>query len=174
MTTPAYTNPQKTLHWLSALLIAIMAFTGLANVYEWLDESVIIGHQIAGQLLIVVLAIRMVARFRNSARRITNHARWEQFLSRGVHIALYICLIAFVVTGYVAASALRDNALLLPLNLGLARSDVGELLLETHYALKWVLGGLLLLHLSGVIKHSVIDRDDTLQSIIPSKREDLS
>ena len=46
-----YSTSQKALHWVSVILIGIMAFTGLAYVYEWADESIIIGHQIAGQVL---------------------------------------------------------------------------------------------------------------------------
>ena len=167
-----YTPSQKALHWLSAVLIVIMAYTGLAYVYEWADESIIVGHQIAGQALIVVLLVRMVVRFRHGGRRGQTHAVWERALSGLIHLCLYLAMIAFVVTGYVAASALRENALLLPLDIGFARSDLGETLLEVHYALKWVLAGLLFFHIAGVLKHILIDRDDTFSAIWPSKLKD--
>ena len=169
-----YSTSQKALHWVSVILIGIMAFTGLAYVYEWADESIIIGHQIAGQVLIVVLLSRIAARVRKGGRVRDQHALWERVLSSTVHIGLYAAMIAFVVTGYVAASALRDNVLLIPLDIGFARSDLGETFLETHYALKWVLAGLLFLHIAGAIKHVLIDRDETFSSIWPSKREDIS
>lgn len=169
-----YTNAQIWLHWATVILIAAMAYTGLDYYYEWTDESVIYWHQIVGQALIVVLLLRITMRLRYGGRIAPTHAAWERVLASAVHFGLYLAMIVFVVTGYVAASALTNNALLFPVNIGFARGDIGEELLETHYAMKWVLLALFALHLAGAFKHAFIDKDDTLPSILPSNSKELT
>ena len=94
-----------------------------------------------------------------------NHKPWERFLAGLVHLCLYLSLILFVCTGYVAASALSNNILILPLDIGFARGATGEAILETHYFMKWVLLVLFSLHLAGALKHLFIDRDTTFSSM---------
>lgn len=53
---------------------------------------------------------------------------------------------------------MRDNVLLVPPPLNWARSDIGEHLISVHYAMKWIMLGLLALHIAGAL----IDRDRTL------------
>ncbi|MEN0088759.1 MAG: cytochrome b/b6 domain-containing protein [Pseudomonadota bacterium] len=163
-----YSRAQIALHWISALLVFAMAAGGLAYSYDLVDKSVLTGHQIAGQILIVLLVIRIVFRlFRSSPATQNRHPVWEQRLASVVHVLLYVCLIAFVASGYVSASALSNNALLFPVDLAFARSDTGELILEVHYLLKWALLGLFTLHFSGAMAHVLIDRDRTFSNMNP-------
>ena len=87
-----------------------------------------------------------------------------------VKITLYVLLIAYVVTGYVTASGLRSSEMLFPINVALARSDLGDLFMEAHFALKWVLLVVLGLHILGTIKHILIDRDNTFRNIWITKK----
>ena len=100
----------------------------------------------------------------------SDHLWWERILSALVKITLYALLIAYVVTGYVTASGLRNAELLFPINVAFARSDLGDLFMEAHFALKWVLLVVLGLHVLGTIKHSLIDRDNTLRNIWITKK----
>ncbi len=88
------------------------------------------------------------------------------------HLGLYTALITMTVTGYVAASALGQTALALPVSQSFARSDIGEALLLTHLALKWVLLALVGLHLAGVLKHALQDRDGTLSRMTSQPRKE--
>ncbi len=165
----SYSSQQITLHWLTFALVLIMAGTGLAYCLELANAGAMQVHQIAGQALILVLALRLFVRVRTGTPPpLTTHADIERRLAQLVHIGLYAVLIAFVVTGYVAASAETRNALVAPVGLGFARSDTGEALLETHYALKWALLTLFALHIAGAIKHALIDRDTTLSRMLPA------
>lgn len=158
-----YAPIQIAFHWLTASLLLAMAASGMAYSYELIGDGVLVFHQWAGQILIVLLIARIATRLlRRSPTVATTHAKWERLLAHGTHLALYLCLIAYVATGYVSASALGDTSLVLPANIGFARSDMGEQLLELHYMLKWVLLGLVTLHLFGVLKHALWDRDATL------------
>ncbi|MEO0487021.1 MAG: cytochrome b/b6 domain-containing protein [Pseudomonadota bacterium] len=167
----SYSTPQVLYHWLTAALLVVMAGTGLAYSYELADAGAMRVHQIAGQGLIVVLVLRLATRLiRGAPPGSSAHAGWERRLAHLVHIGLYATLFAFVVTGYVSASAESRNALLAPVGLAFARSDTGELLLEIHYLLKWVLLAFFALHLGGALKHHFIDRDGTLSRMSLSRK----
>ncbi len=168
-----YSNLQITYHWLTAAAIAAMAASGLAYTYDWVEGDSIAFHQIVGQILIVLLVARIIARLTSPPRHATvQHARWEQIIALVVHIGLYLCMVAYVVTGYVSASGLRDPLLIAPVNQAFARSDTGELILEAHFAIKWVLLGLVSLHIAGVIKHRFWDKDTTLSNMTPTFRKE--
>ncbi len=157
-----YATTHIAFHWITALLIVFMAASGLAYSYDIIDKPALTAHQIAGQVLILLLIGRIAARvFIRTQTVATTHPAIERAAAKATHLGLYLCLIAFAVTGYVSASALSSSALLFPVDIGFARSDTGEQLLELHFLLKWVLLGLLSLHLAGVIKHVLVDRDGT-------------
>ena len=149
-----------------------MIASGMAYSYELADSGVLRLHQVAGQALIVVLAWRLLAKMRQPRSVPHPHTGWERVLAHTVHFGLYLTLIAFVVTGYVSASALREPALLWPVGKAFALSDTGEQLLDLHYMLKWVLLGLFSFHILGVLKHALIDKDTTLSNMIPPKRKE--
>lgn len=152
-------------HWIMAMLILGMVVTGLMYFWEVNGKQAIAAHQVMGQLLIVALVWRLVAKIRSPRPIHAEHAAWERALSGVVQVALYGVMVAFMITGYVSASAYTTNSLLFPVDIGFARSAAGEAFLETHYMLKWVLLGLLSLHIAGALKHHFIDRDNTLKSI---------
>lgn len=168
-----YSKPQVAYHWLSALLILAMVSTGLAYRFDIADKTALTLHQIAGQLLILVLVVRIVTRLmRHGQINGTDHATWERMLATTVHLGLYATMVAFVVTGYVSASALNSNSLLAPVDITFARSDAGEWLLDQHYMLKWVLLGLFGLHIAGVLKHRFIDKDDSFSHMTFTKKQE--
>ena len=93
------------------------------------------------------------------------HVWWEKIPATLVKITLYILLVAYIITGYVTASGLKSTELLFPINVAFARSDLGDLFMEAHFALKWILLAVLALHLLGTLKHSFIDRDNTFRNM---------
>ncbi len=158
-----FSNTQILYHWLSFALILIMAGTGLAYSYDLLGGGAMRVHQITGQVLIVVLGLRIATRLgRRTPDAADGHARWERALSKIVQLALYAVMIGYVASGYISASAETDSALIAPVSLAFARSDLGEQILEIHFMLKWVLLGLFGLHVAGALKHLIVDRDDTM------------
>ncbi|MEO0637277.1 MAG: cytochrome b/b6 domain-containing protein [Pseudomonadota bacterium] len=168
-----YSRIQIILHWAVAVLVLAMAAGGLAYSFDLADKSILRGHQSAGQILIVLLALRIAIRLKRGAPPApAEHAVWERRLASTVHGLLYLCLIVFVASGYVSASALSDNLLLFPVDLGFARSDTGEIILEVHYRLKWVLLALFALHFAGAMKHAFVDRDATLSRMSFARKSD--
>ena len=159
------------LHWATAVLIFALATSGLLYSYKIVGSTALIFHQWGGQLLLVFVLIWVAIRlaFRVGPRN-PDHAWWEEALAALVKITLYALLIAYVITGYVTASGLRSTELFFPINIAFARSDLGELFMEAHFALKWVLLAALALHVLGTLKHSFIDRDKTFRNIWITKK----
>ncbi len=159
------------LHWTTAVLMFALATSGLLYSYKIVGSNALIFHQWGGQLLSVLVFIWIGVRLAfGVGPRNPDHVWWEKILAAIVKITLYILLIAYVVTGYVSASGLRSTELLFPINVAFARSDLGDLFMEAHFALKWVLLAVLALHLLGTLKHSFIDRDNTFRNIWITKK----
>ena len=159
------------LHWTTATLVFALATSGLLYSYKIVGSNALIFHQWGGQLLSVLVFIWIGVRLAfGVGPRNPDHVWWEKILAAIVKITLYILLIAYVVTGYVSASGLRSTELLFPINVAFARSDLGDLFMEAHFALKWVLLVVLALHLLGTLKHSFIDRDNTFRNIWITKK----
>lgn len=168
-----YSKAQIRYHWISFAILVVMVLSGLAYSYDWIDTGSMGLHQVGGQIFIAILAARIVARLvRPVVADEENHSRFEALTARLVHGGLYLCMIAYVVTGYVAASGLRDPLLVAPVNQGFARSDMGELFLEAHFAIKWVLLALVTLHVAAVLKHRFWDKDSTISHMALNFRKE--
>ena len=171
-----YTRLQILLHWFSAILVLALAFSGLSYTYDIGDWDALSTHQFVGQVFILFLLLRITVRFsrKPSQPNAIDETNWQTRLAarlaKTVHIALYLCLICFAVTGYVSASALTNSDLLFPVERSFARSDTGDILLEIHYALKWVLLVLLCLHLAGALKQVIWGRPQTVSNMIKFKK----
>lgn len=166
-----YTTAQVAYHWISFAMILFMAGSGMAYSLELIDKSALTAHQIAGQILIVVLVLRIISRATHE-RPANEASTWEHRLAQATHLALYLVMVAYVVTGYVSASGLNTPALLAPMDIGFARSDMGERFLDAHYQLKWALLALVTLHICGALKHRFWDKDDTLSNMTFTNRKD--
>ena len=154
------------LHWTTAALMAAMVASGLLYSFKIVGSNALIFHQWGGQFLFVLVFIWIGVRLAfGVGPRNTDHVWWEKMLAALVKVTLYALLIAYVVTGYVTASGLRSTELFFPINVVFARSDLGELFMEAHFALKWVLLAVLALHVLGTLKHIFIDRDNTFRDI---------
>jgi cytochrome b561 len=148
-----------------------LATSGLLYSYKIVGSNALIFHQWGGQLLLVLVFIWIGLRLAlGVGPGNPDHAWWEKTLATLTKITLYVLLVAYVVTGYVTASGLRSSELLFPINVAFARSDVGDLFMEAHFALKWVLLAVLAIHVLGTLKHSFIDRDNTFRNIWIAKK----
>jgi len=159
------------LHWTTAALVFALATSGLLYSYKIVGSNALIFHQWGGQLLSALVFVWIGVRLAfGVGPRNPDHVWWEKILAALVKMTLYALLIAYVITGYVTASGLRNAELLFPINVAFARSDLGDLFMEAHFALKWVLLAVLGLHVLGTIKHSFIDRDNTFRNIWITKK----
>ena len=166
-----YTMLQRVWHWLTVALILLLATTGMLFFYEINSRTVIQIHQVAGQAFLLVLVARILTKAMARPAAIqTDHAQWEKFAAATVHALLYLAMVAYVATGYVSASALRDTLVLFPVSRDLAWSELGDQIIELHYLMKWVLLTLVTVHVAAALKHALWDRDTTFSNIWFSQR----
>ena len=163
---PRFSLYRRLMHWLTVVFILGLAVSGMFYSNEIGGKTPLLIHQIFGQTLIILLAFRLFGLVHGQANLATSeHPAWERLLSKTVHILLYAVMIAFLVTGFVAASGLRDPYLVWSLPLSFARSDMAEILAEVHFFLKIPLLALFSLHISGVLKHALWDKDNTFREM---------
>ncbi|PJI85408.1 cytochrome b561 [Yoonia maricola] len=168
-----YSRAQIVYHWLTVAVLAFMVLSGLAYNYDWIDTGSIRFHQLLGQIFIVLLAARLITRLIYPVTPDhADHTAFEVIAARIVHGGLYLCMIAYVFTGYIAASGLRDPMLLAPVNQAFARSDAGEWLLEAHFTLKWILLALFTLHFAGALKHLLWQQNKPISNMTPTFRKE--
>jgi len=161
-----FTPLQKVWHWITVALILVLATSGILFSAEIAPANAIRAHQATGQILILVLAARLITKLRvGRTPPHTGHAPAERIAAKSVHTLLYAGLIVSAISGYISASALRENVLIWPVSLDIAWSPFGDAMLTTHFAMKWVLLALISLHIAAALKHHLIDRDDTLSAI---------
>ncbi|MEM1303196.1 MAG: cytochrome b/b6 domain-containing protein, partial [Pseudomonadota bacterium] len=128
-----FTPMQKLWHWITVLLIVVMATTGLLFAAEVGGAPLIRAHQATGQVLIVVLMARLITKFRvGPLKPHAAHAPSERLAARSVHTLLYTALTVSVISGYISASALQQNVLFWPVSLEIAWSPFGDAMLSTH------------------------------------------
>ena len=175
-TARSYGSVERTLHWLTALLILTAIPLGLyasdlpyATGAELARKAQVFSlHKTVGVTAFFVALIRIVwALTQTRPAPIHPDRRAETALAEVAHWTLYISLMAVPLTGWIThASAAGFAPILWPFGQTLPlvpRSAAVETVAAT---LHWVFGKILiatiLLHVAGALKHVVVDRDSTL------------
>ena len=100
---------------------------------------------------------------------------FERILSRTVQYSLYLLLILMPLSGWLMSCA-SDH---IPSFFGLfsvpcpglgKNHELASLMSNFHYYFAWIIAGLLLLHVTGGLKHYFWDKDNVLQSMWSFKR----
>lgn len=129
-------------------------------------------HKSFGTIVLMLLVLRVVWRFRMPhPAKIESHKNWELWLSKLVHILLYACLFALPLSGWIMSNAggypYSFFGLFEMPDLTGKNDTLKEISVEVHEISVFVLIGILGLHMAGAVKHAVIDRDITLQRMLP-------
>ncbi len=99
--------------------------------------------------------------------------RLELVLSKAVHVALYAVLILMPIGGYVGVSMCCAPVNLfwtVPVPLRFTGSEATvKTILWIHSVAGYVLIGLFILHMAGVIQHAVIKKDGVLARMWPGR-----
>ncbi len=125
-------------------------------------------HKSFGILVGLLFLARLAWRIRQGfPAPLAGWKRWEQCLSHAVHLALYLIPLLMIISGYLISTAEGHpvdvfGVLELPslLSLGQTQADRAG---DVHRWLGWLLIGLLILHVAGALKHTLVDRDATLR-----------
>lgn len=163
-------------HWLSALAVAL-AF-GLVWLREALDDDAVgtrllTWHRQLGLLVLLLLALRLLARWRQPSRELALPALLH-WASQATQWLFYLLLLAMPLLGWAMTSA-QGHALqlfnLAPLPALLAVDpDLADSLQEWHELGASCLLGLIALHVLAALWHHAIRRDGVLASMLPLLR----
>jgi cytochrome b561 len=171
-----YSGTAIVLHWLVALLIIggfwlgwvmtdIPGFTPTKlRYFSW--------HKWIGVTVFLLALLRIVWRLTHRPPPLpAGMPALQRVVSHAVHGLLYVAMIAIPASGYLYSSAAGIQVVylgVLPLPTLIAPDvHLRAVLRLLHISLNYGLLGLVGLHLLGVVKHTLIDRDGLLSRMLP-------
>ena len=189
MTRPGrYTGTAMALHWLVALLVIgnlVLVWT-IGSLPDPMVRPAIDLHKSIGITVLGLALMRVLWRLSHPPPPLpAAYPRRERLLAHAAHLALYALILGLPLSGWIHDSAFKDAAAH-PLRLfGLVpwprigpimaldpatKAAVHATWFRIHGLLAYGLYVLLALHLLGVLKHHLLDRDPVLQRMLPSRR----
>ena len=174
-TADAYGLIQITLHWLVAILIAVLLplglwMTGLDYYDPWYNKAPDL-HRAIGILLALLLMLRMGWRLAQVQPRSLAKSTWEKRAAIGAHRLLYLLPLLLVVSGYLISTAdgrgidvfgwFEVPATLQGLE---GQEDIAG---DVHFALAMLLLAVITLHVTAALRHHWAHKDDTLRRMWP-------
>lgn len=174
--TPAwrYATPAMLLHWLLAVLVAILVTVGwyMLSIEEeprsaWYFDK----HKSFGMIAFVLVLLRIWWRARHRPAPLPDYVpRWQVTLAHLTEWSLYGCLFLMPILGFLGASYSEEGVTFFGAALpawAAQDHDRSEQLFSLHIGLAWVMVALIALHVAGALKHLLIDRDGVFQRMWP-------
>lgn len=174
-TIETYGTVHKAIHWVMALVMIGLIIAGIIMTRMEpapLKFDIYGLHKAIGIIILGLFALRILWKLSNpKPQSLSTHAVWERTLAKLAHIGLYILMIAMPLTGWAMSSAGGYpvdffGIVTLP-HLMEKNETLGGLLNQAHRIMSYALIGVITLHISGAIKHHVIDKDSTLRRMLP-------
>jgi len=172
---PQYGAAAKSLHWLTALLLAVQFLIGwtMPNVGRGMQpESLMNLHLSIGMVILAAALARVAWRlFHGVPAPEASLPAWQETMAQALHAMLYALIFAMVVTGWSYAS-MRGwtvtvfGILSLPA-LVAEGSAIGRAVGELHTLLGWLLLGAIGLHVAAALAHLLFWRDRVMQRMLP-------
>lgn len=168
-----YTNVAIVLHWTIALLIVVNLVIGLFH--DSLFPNAIPLHKSIGMTVLALAVVRLAWRLAHRPPPLPASVRpWEKGLAHAVHWLFYALIILLPLSGWVFTSASPKRHPLSFFGLfGLPMAPVAQdkalshSIAERHEQLAWLMIGLLVLHVAAALKHRFVDRDRTVDRMLP-------
>ncbi|MEM6480705.1 MAG: cytochrome b/b6 domain-containing protein [Pseudomonadota bacterium] len=172
-----YSLHLRVIHWMTAVLIAVQIALALLNIalYEprpILAEALVQAHISLGSLLFLLTLARLAARWCSPAPPRSNDSLLR-FAGTATHAALYGCLFALPITGYLKLAALGFTVTpfgfvpLPPLDLNVPVAQFAD---QAHDLIALGLGALLVLHIAAAVFHRHLDGRRVLHRISFGRR----
>ena len=165
--TTKYTLLMRILHWLIALLILGMIgvgwyMAGLPDDHPTKYDIYPI-HKSFGITLLGLVVIRLLVRFFSPIPELPRAlAWWEKLLTKTVHFLLYLLMLLVPISGYMmsdfAGFPVEWFGIEIP---GFVEDNMesSQGALDAHGLLPYILLGLIVLHLLGLLKHRFLDKN---------------
>lgn len=163
------------LHWaIAGLVIMNWQIAERAEDFEGPLRGEIMGyHKAWGMTILALTLIRLAWRLAHpTVLRTSNLKAWERALAKTVHVTFYVLLIGLPLGGWLANSLGGREVdffglFTIPaLPVGTNKDLAGEIFDIHATGAKFMLL-LVVLHVAGALKHTIIDRDGTLWRMLP-------
>ena len=173
-----YSGVAMLLHWTIAVLVIMnWQIAERAEDFDGPLRGEIMGsHKAWGMTILTLTLIRLVWRLTHpSVVRTPDLKAWERALAKTVHVTFYVLLIALPLGGWLANSYMGKpvdffGLFTIPaLPVGTDK-DLGGSIFDVHETGAKFMLLLVLLHVAGALKHTIIDRDGTLWRMLPFGR----
>jgi cytochrome b561 len=175
MTTNRYSAVTMLLHW--AIAIGVIVQWRIAETAEHAPEedagAIMANHFSLGVTILVLVLLRLAWRFVHRPPPLAAHLQpWERMLAKTTHTLFYVLLIVMPLAGWVAMSSFARGVPVwglfelppLPVSETVER---GMAIFELHGVAGMVLLGLVVIHVLGTLKHTLIDKDGNLFRMLP-------
>ncbi|WP_420023796.1 cytochrome b/b6 domain-containing protein [Cereibacter azotoformans] len=176
----SYGTVERTFHWLMALMILSVAPLGILaeglphDTAEAVARKALLFslHKTLGVTIFLLALARLVwVAIQPRPAPLHPERRLETALAGWVHGFLYLSLVLVPLAGWVEHAATDGFApILWPLGQSLPlvpkSPAVAEVAATLHVTFAWGLIGAIGLHLAGVVKHALVDRDATLARMV--------
>lgn len=175
-TTGKYRVPARLIHWTMAILVIAMIPIGFLMVQEGLSRSLqdrlFISHKNIGVLLLILIVLRLLYRWRNPPELAHVALPRVQALAAHVtHWGLYALLLIMPLAGYVRVRAggfpiETLDAMSMPALV--PRSDaLANAAKAVHYYGSYALATLVVMHVGAAVFHGVVRRDGIFSRMWP-------
>lgn len=174
MNNARYTPTAIGLHWIMALLLIALFAVGTymrelplspwkLQIYSW--------HKWAGVTAFLLVLARLAWRFTHRPPALPRTRTIAMQLAIHVsHAMLYFLMVAIPLSGWLMSSAKGFQTVyfsILPIpDLLNKDKELGDLLLQVHQALNFLLAAMVIVHAGAAFKHHLIDKDDMLPRML--------
>lgn len=162
------------LHWVTAVGIVVLLFAGVSISGESATRAIRL-HTAVGTALYVILWARIAWRLMCGHPPAANPSKpLVHAMGVLVHFALLVCLAVMLISGPLVAATGQIpisvfGAFDLP-PLRIANPAAFQLLRKIHGVTATIIGVLVTVHILGVVKHLIFDRDGVLDRILIAAR----
>jgi cytochrome b561 len=171
---PGYTPTARAWHWITAVLVLIMAPIGIAMAnadFGGAQDTLYHVHRSIGMLLLPIMLLRLLYRLRHPPPPLpADMPAVQQVAAHANHWALYILLIVQPFIGWIATSAYRAPILFFWLFEVPPIWPVDQAFSERMFALhRWIgiaIALLVCIHIAAALYHHFIRKDRVLMRMV--------
>jgi len=129
-------------------------------------------HKSVGLSLLMLIVLRMYWRFTHRPPAFLNSMKlWEKRLAKATHHSLYLLMFLIPLSGIIMSAGSKYGIMWFGIKVipGFDDKAIRELFYEFHEIFGLLLLLILILHILGAVKHSIVDKDGTLRRMWFSK-----
>lgn len=168
-----YSYRSRVMHLILALIVLGLMGVGMSFNFiskEWENTAYML-HKSFGVIVLFLMFFRIFFILNDGRPALPKTvARWQKILARTIQGMLYILLFLMPLSGWLMASYsgygvpffnLTDLSIpgIVP------DKQMTSLYVKLHYYFAWLIGGCLMLHIAGALKHWLYDKDGVFQSM---------